>query len=605
VKLESGDEGSGVPRSGTGTEANGARPTPATFDYGERSPFRSARQEPLLTRAIPVAGELPRYRAPTARRDAVAGLTVAALAIPSAMAYAEVAGVSPVNGLYALLLPAVAYALLGSSRQLSIGPEGSLATLVAAAVLPLAVAGSADAAELAAMLAILVAICFAVAWALRLGWIADYFSRPVLIGYIHGVAVVLVIGQLGKLLGLSIDATDPLPQLWEAITELGSASAATVAIGAVSLGALFGLRLLMRKLPAALLIVIAAIGLSWAFDFAAHGVAVVGPIPAGLPSFEIPGPAFADIVRLVPAALGIFLVCFADEILTARSFAGKHNQSVRGSQELLAMGAASAAAGFTQGFSIGASGSRTAVNDDMGARSQVAGLFAASAVAVILLFVTEPVQYLPKVVLGAVIVFAAIGLVEPQAWRGLAAVDPVEVAIAAVTAGCVIFFGVLEALVVAVGLSMIDTVRRSARPHDAVLGWVERLGRYADVSLHPSARVTPGVVVYRLDDRLFFANARYFKGRVREAIRAAPAPVRWLVLDAEAITHTDATGLEALADVAEDLRRSEITLVLARMRTRMEEQLQAGGVLDVIGREHLYPTVRAAVDAYSTRGGGS
>jgi MFS superfamily sulfate permease-like transporter len=169
----------------------------------------------------------------------------------------------------------------------------------------------------------------------------------------------------------------------------------------------------------------------------------------------------------------------------------------------------------------------------------------------------------------------------------------------------VIFFGVLEALVVAVGLSMIDTVRRSARPHDAVLGWVERLGRYADVSLHPSARVTPGVLVYRLDDRLFFANARYFKGRVREAIRAAPAPVRWLVLDAEAITHTDATGLEALADVAEDLRRSEITLVVARLRTRMEEQLQAGGVLDVIPREHVYPTVRAAVDAYSTPGGGS
>jgi MFS superfamily sulfate permease-like transporter len=323
----------------------------------------------------------------------------------------------------------------------------------------------------------------------------------------------------------------------------------------------------------------------------------VGPIPAGLPSFEIPSPGFADVIRLLPAALGIFLVCFADEILTARSFAGKHNQNVRGSQELLAMGAASAAAGFTQGFSIGASGSRTAVNDDMGARSQ--------AVAVILLLLTEPVQYLPKAVLGAVIVFAAIGLVDPQAWRALAAIDPVEVAIAAVTTACVVFFGVLEALVVAVGLSMIDTVRRSARPHDAVLGWVERLGRYADVSLHPSARVTPGVVVYRLDDRLFFANARYFKGRVREAIRAAPAPVRWFVLDAEAITYADATGLDTLLDLTKDLRRDEITLVMARLRTRMEDSLAAAGVLDVIGREHLYPTVHAAVDAGMSSGGGS
>jgi SulP family sulfate permease len=592
-----------VVRSATETSAGEAPSVPATVDYDERAPFRPARTEPLLTRTFPVTAELPRYRGPSARRDAVAGVTVAALALPSAMAYAEVAGVSPVNGLYALLLPTVAYAFLGSSRQLSIGPEGSIATLVAAAVLPLAVAGSADAAEMAAMLAILVAVCFVAAWILRLGWIADYFSRPVLIGYIHGVAVVLVIGQLGKLLGLSISAGDPLPQLWEVIEELGSVSGATVAIGVVSLALLLGLRRVMPKLPAALLVVVAAIGLSWGFDFAAHGIAVVGSIPAGLPSFAIPTPALADVVRLLPAALGIFVVCFADEILTARSFAGKHHQSVRGSQELLAMGAASAAAGLTQGFPVGASGSRTAVNDDMGARSQIAGLFAAATVALILLFLTEPVQYLPKAVLGAVIVFAAIGLIEPQAWRALAAVDPIEVAIAAVTTACVIFFGVLEALVVAVGLSMIDTVRRSASPHDGVLGWVERLGRYADVSLHPSARVTPGVVVYRLDDRLFFANARYFAGRVREAIRAAPAPVRWLVLDADAITHADATGLDALIDVTKDLRRDEITLVLSRLRTRMEEQLEDAGVLEAIGREHLYPTVRAAVDACASRGG--
>ncbi|HUO70003.1 MAG TPA: sulfate permease [Solirubrobacteraceae bacterium] len=572
--------------------------TSARNAYDGESPFRAAREEPLLTRAIPVSAEVRRYRAPTARRDAVAGLTVAALAIPSAMGFAEVAGVSPVNGLYALLLPAVAYALLGSSRQLVVGPEGSIATLVAAAILPLAAAGSAGAAGLAAMLALLVAVCFAAAALLRLGWIADYFSRPVLVGYIHGVAVVLIVSQLGKLLGLSIHATDPLPQLWEVIKELGKISGPTVAVSAVSLTVLFGLRMFLPKLPGALLVVILAIALSWGFNFADHGIAEVGKIPAGLPSFKIPTPSFTDIVQLVPAALGIFLVCFADEILTARSFAGKHNQSVRGSQELLAMGAASAAAGITQGFPIGASGSRTAVNDSMGARTQIAGLFAVAAVAVILLLLTGPVQYLPKAVLGAVIVVAASGLIEPQAWRSLAAVDPVEVAIAAVTTGCVIIFGVLAALVVAVGLSIIDTVRRSARPHDAVLGWDARLGRYADVSLHPSAQITSGVVVYRLDDRLFFANARYFKGRVREAIRAAPPRVRWLVLDADAITHVDATGLRTLVDVAQDLEHDAITLTIARLQTRMTERFDAGGVIDVIGREHLYPTVHAAVQAY-------
>jgi high affinity sulfate transporter 1 len=584
------DHGSSVqPGNGSLAAADGRRE--------EISLFRAARKDPFLTRALPLVGQLKRYGTPAARRDVVAGVTVAALALPSAMAYAEVAGVSPVNGLYALLLPTVAYVLLGSSRQLIVGPEGSIATLVAVAVLPLAAGGSPNAAELAAMLALLVGGCFALAWLFRLGWLADYFSRPVLVGYIHGVAVVLVIGQLGKLLGLSITATEPLPQLWEVVRELGSVSGLTVALAAGSLAALLQLRRLMPRLPAALVVVVAAVGLSWALDLQAHGVAVLGTVPAGLPRFVFPTPAWQDVVKLVPAAIGIFLVCFADEILTARAFAGKHNENVRGSQELLAMSAASAAAGITQSFPIGASGSRTAVNDDMGARTQIAGLVAAGSVLLILLFLTEPVQYLPKAVLGAVIVSAAIGLVEPRAWRARASVDYVEVAIAGVTTGCVIAFGVLQALVVAVGLSIIDTVRRSARPHDAVLGWVERLGRYADVELHPSARTTPGVIVYRLDDRLFFANARYFTGRVREAVRGAHVPPSWLVFDAEAVTHADSTGLGALEQLTDDLRRSEVTLLVARLRTRMQEQFQSSGLTETIGREHFYPTVEAAVRA--------
>jgi SulP family sulfate permease len=570
--------------------------------YGETSAFRPAKPEPVLGRMIPVSDELPRYRVPRARRDLIAGLTVAALALPSAMAYAEVAGLSPVNGLYALLLPTVAYVLLGSSRQLIVGPEGSISTLVAAAVLSLAVAGSPEAYELAAMLALLVAACFLVARLLQLGWIADYFSRPVLIGYIHGVAVVLVIGQLGKMLGLSVDAREPLEQLWEALRELGDVSGATLAVGVTALAALLLLRFLVPLVPAALLVVIAAIALSWGLDFESHGVAVVGSIPSGLPSFTLPAPPLGDVVRLAPAAVGIFLVSFADEILTARAFAGRHNQNVRASQELFAMGAANAAAGFTQGFSIGASGSRTAVNDAMGARTQIAGLFAAGTIVVILLFLTEPVQYLPNSVLGAVIVAAAIGLVDPAAWRALAAIDRVEVAIAAVTAACVVIFGVLEALVVAVGLSMIDTVRRSARPYDAVLGWVERLGRYGDVSLHPSAKVTPGVVVYRLDDRLFFANARYVRGRVLEAIRAAPTPTSWLVFDAEAVTHVDSTGLQTFASLIDDLRGEGVELAVARLRTRMLDQFQLAGISEKIGREHFYPSVREAVTASSAEG---
>src|SRR6478672_12373866 len=234
----------------------------------------------------------------------------------------------------------------------------------------------------------------------------------------------------------------------------------------------------------------------------------------------------------------------------------------------------------------------------MGARTQIAGLCAAGTIVVILLFLTEPVQYLPTAVLAAVIVSAGVGLVEPAAWRTLAAIDRVEVAIAGVTTGCVVVFGVLQALIVAVGLSVIDTVRRSARPYDAVLGWVDRLGRYADVSLNPSARVTPGVVVYRLDDRLFFANAEYVKGRVREAIRAAPTETAWFVFDAEAVNHIDSTGIEALLDLTLDLRREDITLVVARLRTRLRPDFDVAGLTEAIGREHFYPSVKLAVQAF-------
>jgi sulfate permease, SulP family len=574
--------------------------------YGDKSsPFRPAADAPLLERAVPVAGELPAYRPPTARRDAVAGVTVAALALPAAMAYAEVAGVSPVHGLYALLLPALAYALFGSSRQLIIGPEGSISALVAAAVLPLAAAGSDAAAETAGMLALLVGACFLLARLVRLGWIADYFSRPVLIGYIHGVAVVLIVGQLGKLLGIPVDARDPLPQLAEVARELGDASGTTILVGGVALVALQAMRRFVPLLPAALIVVSVSIGASWALDFSGRDVAILGPIPSGLPSFDFPSLPASTVLELLPAAVGIFLVSFADGILTARSFAGKHDQSVQANQELVAFGTANIAAGLTQGFSIGASGSRTAVNDSMGARTQISGLVAAAAVAVVLLFLTEPMQYLPKTVLAAVIISAAIGLVDAAAWRAIASVGRVEVVIAAVTMAGVVLFGVLQALIVAVALSVLDTVRRSAKPHDAVLGWTERLGRYANVELHPSATTTPGVVVYRLDDRLFFANARYVKGRIREAVRGAPEQVSWLVFDAEAVTHVDATGVEALEDLERLLARDGITLLLARMKSPLEARLEGTSFGATMSEERRFPTVRAAVEYCVAQGSAS
>ena len=563
--------------------------------YGDGSPFHERAPDPLLVRAVPVAGDMPGYRPATAGRDVLAGLTVAALALPAGMAYAELAGVSPVNGLYALLLPAVAYAVLGSSKSLSIGPEGSIAALVAAAILPLVAAGSPEASVLAAALALMVGACFLLASMGRLGWVADYFSQPVLVGYIHGVVVVLIVGQLGKLLGISVSARDPIPQLLEVIAGLGKADPGTVAVSAVTLAVLFACRWRLPRIPAALLVVVGMIGLSWWFDLSRHGIAVVGDIPSGLPSLRIPTPPVVDILKLVPGALGIFLVCTADEILTARSFAGRRGQHVRANQELLAMAAATAAAGFSQGFPIGASNSRTAVNDDMGARTQVAGVVAAGAAALVLVFLTAPVAYLPKAVLGAIIIAAAASLVKPAQWRALVDTDRVELAIAAVTAGCVVATGVLQALTVAVSLSIVDVVRRSARPHDAVLGWRRRSDTYGDVAVHRDAVIRRGVVAYRLDDRLFFANADYVIGRINEAIRGAPQPVRWVVFDAEAMTHVDTTGLEAIGRLLDGLADEHISLALARVHTHILHALDQAGLVERIGEANVYPTVRAAV----------
>ena len=560
----------------------------------DASPFQRPARRPLLQRLVPVSAHIRSYRVGTLRRDLLAGATVAALAVPAALAYSEIAGLSPVIGLYSLLLPAVAYTLLGSSRQLSIGPDGAISALVGAAVIPL-VADPEQRASLAALLALLVGGAFLGAWVARLGWIADYFSRPVLIGYLHGVAVVLIVGQLGKMLGLSINAETPPGQLIEVIREITDLSWSTLAVALVSLALLLLARRLSPKLPGALIVVILAIVVSAVVGLADKGVAVVGHIPSGLPSIELPDLRPKDIFSLLPAALGIFFVGFASQILAARSFAGRHGQHIHANTELVAMGAANLVAGISQGMPIGASDSRTAVNDQMGARTQVSGLLAAAVIALVLLFLTGPIQYLPKATLGAVIVVAALGLVELDAWRGIARVSRVELAIATITMVGVIAVGVLQALLLAVALSVVDAVRRSADPHDAVLGYVERLDRYADVRIHPTARTVPGVLVYRLDDRLFFANANYVEGRIREAVAGAPAPVRWLVFDAEALNHVDATGVRMLTEMIESLRKESITFVFARLHSPIQEHLADAGVLDLVGEEHVYPTVHAAV----------
>ena len=422
----------------------------------------------------------------------IAGVTVAALALPASMAYAQLAGVPVSAGLYALLLPVLAYAILGSAPRVVVGPEGTVALLVATAIAPLAATGSAEYPALAALLAIMVGIVFLLARLARLGWIADYFSQAVLVGYITGVAIVLILGQLGKLVGISSDEKGAIRATLDIVRHLGVANGATVIVGALSLALLIVAGRISKRIPGALLLVVLGITASWALDLAARGVSVTGPVPSGLPSLEVPDVSRADLGSLVLAALAVFVVAFSDSILTARSFAARHHEVVDANQELLAFGVAQISAGVTQGIPVGTSGSRTAVNDDMRATSQVSGVAAAATIAAILLFLTAPIEYLPSAVLGAVIVYAGAKLIDPAQWRALARSSRVEVVIAAITVLCVVTIGVLQAIIVAVLLSVADIIRRAARPADAVLGWSAEEDRYVDVVDHPDAGITRG-----------------------------------------------------------------------------------------------------------------
>jgi len=570
---------------------------PFRVAYKGRGAFASESRPPITTRYLPFVRSLSGYSGARARTDVIAGITVAALALPSAMAYAELAGAPVTAGLYALLLPVVAYALFGSARRVVIGPEGTVALLVATALAPMAATGSAEYATLAAMLALLVGLVFFAARLLRLGWIADYFSQAVLVGYITGVAVVLVLGQIGKLVGVSSDQSGAIRETVDILGHLGDANGTTVIVSAASLVFLIVAGKISKRIPGALVLVVAGILVSWAMDLAARGVSTTGTVPGGLPSFGLPDVSRSHLASLAVAAVAIFLVAFADSILTARSFAARHHEVVDANQELLAFGFAQVASGVTQGIPVGTSGSRTAVNDDMGATSQVSGLAAAAMIAIILLFLTGPIEYLPSAVLGAVIVYAGAKLIEPDQWRSLARSSRTEVVIAAVTALCVITVGVLQAIIVAVVLSILDVVRRAARPADAVLGWSAEEDRYVDVSDHPDAGVSAGVVVYRIQDRMFFANAHFFKHRLWAAVDGAPKPVRHAVLDASFISDIDASAEVALREVVDGLRGRNIELHVARATVELQHRFDEVGLLDVIGADHFHSTVTAAVDA--------
>ncbi len=542
---------------------------------------------------LPLLAQLRSYR--SVRPDVVAGVIVAALALPQAMAYAQLAGLPVVVGLYGLVLPLFAYALLGSSRVLMTGPTTTAALMVG----PALVAVNPDPGThvaLAAMLALVVGLVFLAARLLHLGWLADYFSAAVLLGFVTGLALTMIAGQLGVLFGVTVTGETPLQQYGSFLgNALGGTHAATVAIGLASLALLLVASRWFPRFPMLLVLTIAAIAVSGLAGLAERGVTVVGDIPAGLPRLSLPSVGVGDAFQLLLPAVGIAIVGFSDAILLARSLAAEPDEQVDADQELLALAGLNAAAGVTGSFPVGASGSRSAVNVGLGGRTQVVSLVQAGTVVFVLLVLTPALALLPKAVLAAVIIFAALSLVDVPEWLGLARGSRGELLIAAVTVLGMLTVGLLPALVLAVALSLLDVVRRSAEPRDAVLGWSAQHHRHVDVAINPDALLVPGVVVYRLDDRLFFANARYFAARVEQAVHGSPTPVQVFVFDAEVVSHLDAAAAATLRRVIERLASQGIQFVLARARAVVREQLDRHGLADVLPPELRFPTVRAAL----------
>ncbi|MCZ8291682.1 MAG: solute carrier 26 family protein [Microcystis aeruginosa K13-05] len=549
--------------------------------------------------SLPGLKRLRSYRSAWLRGDIIAGITVAAYLVPQCLAYAELAGVQPIAGLWAILPPLLIYALLGSSPQLSVGPESTTAVMTAAAIMPLVAGDSSNYASLCSLLALLVgSVCCVAAFA-RLGFLADLLSKPILVGYMAGVAVIMIVGQLGKISGMSLKAESLFGQIGEFSGHLSEIHPPTLILAAAVLIFLLVVQRRFPNAPGPLLAVLLATSAVYLFDLNERGIAVIGEIPAGLPSLKVPrGFSSQQLVYLLSSAIGIALVGYSDNVLTARAFGAKNNYRIDGNQELLALGAVNIGNGIMQGFPVSSSGSRTAIGDSLGSRSQLFSLVAFLIVILVLLFLRPLLSLFPKAALGAIVIYAALRLIEISEFNRLRCFKTSEFRLALVTMFGVLATDILVGVGVAVGLSVVDLFARLMRPHDAVLGEVPNLAGLHDIEDWQGATTIPGLVLYRYDAPLCFANAENFRKRVIAAIEAEKVPVEWFVLNAEAILDIDITAVDMLKELHRELIGSGITFAMARVKQDLYQQLKKGDLSETISTERIYPTLEEAIEAF-------
>jgi SulP family sulfate permease len=549
-------------------------------------------------RYLPGIWVLRGYQRTWLRGDLLAGVTVAAYLIPQVMAYAEVAGLPAIAGLWAAVAPLAVYAILGSSRQLSIGPESSTALMTAAAVTVLIAGDQQRYAETAAALALAVGAVCLICWVARLGFLANLLSHPVLIGYMAGIAGLMIVSQLGKVSGIAVEGDSVLSELRFFVAHLGQVHRPTLLVAAGTFALLVAFYRLLPRWPGPLMaMVLAAVAVA-ALNLDQMGVDTVGAVPRGLPPVSIPDFSTIDLSALVPAALGVTIVAYSDNIVTARAFAARRREEIDARQEFLALGTANLGAGMFSGFPVSSSGSRTVIGDAVGSRTQLYSLVAAAVLLLTMLFLGPALSTFPMAALGALVVFAALRLIDFAELRRIARFRRSELFLALATTAAVLIFDVLYGIAVAVALSILDLLRRIARPHDGILGYVPGLAGMHDIDDYDTGRQVPGLLVYRYDAPLFFANAEDFKHRALAAVDTADPPVEWFLLNAEANTEIDLTAVDALEDVRKTLADRGVVFALARVKFEVREILASTGFVDRIGEDRVFMTLPTAVSAY-------
>jgi high affinity sulfate transporter 1 len=559
-----------------------------------------------LRSAAPGLGLLSSYRRSWLSKDLVAGLVLTALLVPQGMAYAELAGLPPITGLYTSILCLVGYAVFGPSRVLVLGPDSSLGPMIAATIIPI-VGANGDpqrAIALASVLALLVGVMTVLAGVAKLGFVADLLSKPTQIGYLNGLALTILVSQLPKLFGFSVDADGLIPEAAGFANGLanGDTVAAALAIGLLGLVLILLLQRLVPKVPAVLVAVVVSILAANAFNLADHGVSLVGPLPQGFPPLTLPSVALSDMALLVAGAVGIAVVSLTDTISTASAFAARAGQEVDGDREMIGIGAANIAAGFFQGFPVSTSGSRTAVAEQAGARSQVTGLVGALAITLMLLLAPGLLRNLPQPTLAAVVITASLSLADIPGTVRLWRQRRTEFALSMAAFAGVALLGVLPGIAIAVALSIGNVFRRVWWPYQAVLGRAADVPGYHDVRSYPDAEQLPGCVLFRFDAPLFFANARTFRDQVRRLARSEPPP-KWIVVAAEPITDVDTTAADMLEDLDEGLNAQGISLVFAELKDPVRQKIERYELTRTIDPTHFFPTLGAAVAAFRERFG--